>query len=59
MAPAAGRDTALDLERVHGIRYRPSSRMGPGLDRTCVKMTTNPWAAGVLPRKFIELVGVA
>lgn len=25
---------------------------------TCVKMTTNPWTAGVLPRKFIELVGV-
>ena len=25
----------------------------------CVKMTTNPWTAGVLPRKFIELVSVA
>jgi alkylhydroperoxidase/carboxymuconolactone decarboxylase family protein YurZ len=25
----------------------------------CVKMTTNPWASGVLPRKFVELVGVA
>ena len=25
---------------------------------TCVKMTTNPWTSGVLPRKFIELVGV-
>jgi alkylhydroperoxidase/carboxymuconolactone decarboxylase family protein YurZ len=25
----------------------------------CVKMTTNPWVDGVLPRKFIELVGVA
>jgi alkylhydroperoxidase/carboxymuconolactone decarboxylase family protein YurZ len=26
---------------------------------SCVKMTTNPWTAGVLPRKFIELVSVA
>jgi alkylhydroperoxidase/carboxymuconolactone decarboxylase family protein YurZ len=25
---------------------------------TCEKMTTNPWAKGVLPRKFIELVSV-
>ena len=41
----------------------------PGLDtlrewdpkwaESCVKMTTNPWESGVLPRKFIELVGVA
>lgn len=26
---------------------------------TCVKTTTNPWTSGVLPLKFIELVGVA
>ena len=26
---------------------------------SCVKMTTNPWNSGVLPRKFIELVGIA
>jgi len=25
---------------------------------TCATMTTNPWTAGVLPRKFIELVAV-
>lgn len=25
----------------------------------CAKMSTNPWAAGVLPRKLIELIGVA
>ncbi len=25
---------------------------------SCVKMTTNPWNSGVLPRKFIELVGI-
>jgi alkylhydroperoxidase/carboxymuconolactone decarboxylase family protein YurZ len=30
----------------------------PQWAETCVKMTTNPWELGVLPRKFIELVGV-
>ncbi len=25
----------------------------------CVKMSTNPWTSGVLPRKFVELIGVA
>jgi len=24
----------------------------------CAKMATNPWSSGVLPRKFVELVGV-
>ena len=24
----------------------------------CLKMSTNPWTRGVLPRKFIELIGV-
>ncbi len=31
----------------------------PKWTETCVKMTTNPWTAGFLPRKFIELVGIA
>jgi alkylhydroperoxidase/carboxymuconolactone decarboxylase family protein YurZ len=31
----------------------------PAWAHTCVKMTTNPWTVGVLPRKFIELVSVA
>src|SRR5215467_11468549 len=30
----------------------------PAWAETCVTMTTNPWTQGVLPRKFIELVGV-
>lgn len=30
----------------------------PAWAQACVKMTTNPWTAGVLPRKFIELVSV-
>jgi alkylhydroperoxidase/carboxymuconolactone decarboxylase family protein YurZ len=30
----------------------------PAWAATCVKMTTNPWTAGVLPRKFIELVSL-
>ncbi|BAL12369.1 alkylhydroperoxidase/carboxymuconolactone decarboxylase family protein YurZ [Bradyrhizobium japonicum] len=32
--------------------------MGPWT-AACMKMTTNPWAEEVLPRKFIELVGIA
>jgi alkylhydroperoxidase/carboxymuconolactone decarboxylase family protein YurZ len=30
----------------------------PAWAEACMKMTTNPWTAGVLPRKFIELVSV-
>jgi alkylhydroperoxidase/carboxymuconolactone decarboxylase family protein YurZ len=30
----------------------------PSWAATCVQMTVNPWTAGVLPRKFIELVAV-
>ena len=30
----------------------------PAWAEKCVKMTTNPWTNGVLPRKFIELVGI-
>ena len=30
----------------------------PAWADTCVRMTTNPWISSVLPRKFIELVGV-
>src|SRR5262245_32903680 len=31
----------------------------PSWTAACEKMTTNPWTNGVLPRKFVELVGVA
>ncbi|MBP7937554.1 MAG: carboxymuconolactone decarboxylase family protein [Phycisphaerae bacterium] len=31
----------------------------PKWANACVKMTTNPWVKGVLPRKTIELIGVA
>src|SRR5271154_4182629 len=31
----------------------------PAWAEACAKMTTNPWTAGVLPPKFIELVSVA
>jgi alkylhydroperoxidase/carboxymuconolactone decarboxylase family protein YurZ len=31
----------------------------PAWANTSVKMSTNPWSSGVLPRKFIELVGIA
>jgi alkylhydroperoxidase/carboxymuconolactone decarboxylase family protein YurZ len=30
----------------------------PDWAESCTKMTTNPWTSGVLPRKFIELVGI-
>src|SRR5215470_16198785 len=31
----------------------------PGWAATCARMTLNPWTSGILPRSFIELVGVA
>jgi hypothetical protein len=31
----------------------------PSWAAACKKMTMNPWTNGVLPRKFVELVGVA
>jgi alkylhydroperoxidase/carboxymuconolactone decarboxylase family protein YurZ len=31
----------------------------PSWTAVCEKMTTNPWTNGILPRKFVELVGVA
>ena len=31
----------------------------PGWAETCHRMTVNPWTAGVLPRKLVELIGVA
>ncbi|MBL8876399.1 MAG: carboxymuconolactone decarboxylase family protein [Phycisphaerae bacterium] len=30
----------------------------PGWADACVRMTTNPWKSGILPRKLIELIGV-
>jgi len=34
-------------------------RWDPGWADTCAKMATNPWQSRVLPRKTVELVGVA
>src|SRR6516165_5661745 len=31
----------------------------PEWANTCARMTTNPWTSGVLPRKTVELIGVA
>jgi alkylhydroperoxidase/carboxymuconolactone decarboxylase family protein YurZ len=31
----------------------------PEWAETCAKMTTNPWSSNVLPRKTVELIGVA
>ncbi len=35
------------------------SEWDPAWAAACAKMSTNPWSHSVLPRKFIELVGVA
>src|SRR5215510_7918329 len=31
----------------------------PQWAEACVKMSTNPWSSGVLPRKLVELIGIA
>lgn len=31
----------------------------PAWAETCVRMTVNPWKAGILPRRLVELVGIA
>ncbi|MEJ8814462.1 carboxymuconolactone decarboxylase family protein [Variovorax ureilyticus] len=31
----------------------------PAWANTCARMATNPWRSGVLPRKLVELIGVA
>ena len=31
----------------------------PGWAEACAKMTTNPWTSSILPRKTVELIGVA
>jgi alkylhydroperoxidase/carboxymuconolactone decarboxylase family protein YurZ len=31
----------------------------PDWAETCLKMTTNPWSSDVLPRKLVELIGIA
>ena len=43
---------------VHGMRYWLNFRHGGWAD-ACGKMTTNPWTTGFLPRKLVELIGVA
>lgn len=30
----------------------------PAWAESCVKMTTNPWCGGILPRRLVELIGV-
>src|SRR5262247_1464584 len=42
-------DPALDKLREWDLQWTEA----------CVKMSTNPWVSGILPQKFIELVGVA
>jgi alkylhydroperoxidase/carboxymuconolactone decarboxylase family protein YurZ len=57
----AGKATAINQPRETGP-WDPAldklTEWDPTWAATCWKMTTNPWATGVLPRKFIELVSI-
>lgn len=35
------------------------SEWDPAWAETCAKMTTNPWRSAILPRRLVELIGVA
>ena len=63
------RKRMADAKAGHGAT--PTTRRAPGTPRSqqlrewdpawaeaCVKMTTNPWRRGILPRKLVELIGV-
>ena len=48
------------MKRARGTRRWRNCAIGiPAWAETCVKMSTNPWSSGVLPRKTVELIGVA
>ena len=49
--PAGGPVTAAAVERLQA--------WDPQFAQVLAKMSTNPWSSGVLPRKLVELIGVA
>jgi alkylhydroperoxidase/carboxymuconolactone decarboxylase family protein YurZ len=52
----------LDQQQETGPWDEALAKLGewdPGWANTCVKMTTNPWVGGLLPRKLVELIGLA
>src|SRR5689334_9746026 len=58
----SGTTPASELPRESGPWDSALTRLrewDPAWAETCVKMTTNPWTSGVLPRKTVELIGVA
>ena len=57
IAPAAGH--AQETGPWSGPGLAQLSEWDPAWAATCAKMSTNPSSHGVLPRKFVELVGVA
>lgn len=72
--PAAGAGEGLDDRKPPRAKTgtKPSTNQGPwgpALEKlrewdpewadTCVKMSTNPWTGGVLPRKMVELISLA
>lgn len=49
---------ALGLDGPWDPALAQLSEWDPAWATACVKMTTNPWVTGVLPRKFVELVSI-
>jgi alkylhydroperoxidase/carboxymuconolactone decarboxylase family protein YurZ len=58
----ASKVSAVDEPR-EGGPWEPAlaqlNEWDPTWATTCVKMSTNPWKTGILPRKTVELIGVA
>jgi alkylhydroperoxidase/carboxymuconolactone decarboxylase family protein YurZ len=58
----ASKVSAVDEARENGP-WGPAlaqlNEWDPTWAATCVKMSTNPWKSGILPRKTVELIGVA
>jgi alkylhydroperoxidase/carboxymuconolactone decarboxylase family protein YurZ len=54
--------SAIDQPQQTGPWDAPLTQLrewDPKWAETCVKMTTNPWTSGILPRKTVELIGIA
>ena len=57
----AGKTSGNDPARAAGPWEQALSQLAewdPDWAEACVKMTTNPWTSGVLPRKTVELVSI-
>jgi alkylhydroperoxidase/carboxymuconolactone decarboxylase family protein YurZ len=63
MAPRDELQTSPRVEHESGLwdagALATLSEWDPKWAETCLAMTMNPWSSGVLPRKTVELIGVA